>query len=373
MRIVYNLIGTFNSGGMERIIIAKANAFAEMGYEVAIVTTDQKGRKPFYPLHTNVQTFDLDVNYSINNGQLLRKVVCYPFKQLKHKKRLKVLLSTLDPDIVISSYGNEITILHQIPTRAKKILEIHFCKNFRLLQNKKFLWRFINTLRYKKEAKLIPKFDKFVVLTQEDKGYWGNMRNIEVIPNFITNLPKQKAALDKKVCIAIGRLTYQKGFDYLIKIWGIIHAQCPDWKLEIYGNGELREDLQSLIQELHLTDSIKLRPSTSNIDEVYNNSSVLLMTSRYEGLPMVLLEAMAHGLPVVSYTYKCGPKDLVEDGKNGVLVQYGDVAGFASKAADLLKNPQKIKQMGENAFHTAANYSKERIISKWIELFETLV
>ena len=137
MRILYNLIGTFNSGGMERIIIAKANTLAEMGYEVIIVTTDQRGRKSFYSLHPNVQTFDLNINYSANNGQLLKKVFCYPFKQWKHKKRLKVLLYNIDPDIIISAYGNEITIIHQIPTRAKKLLEIHFCKGFRLLQNNK--------------------------------------------------------------------------------------------------------------------------------------------------------------------------------------------------------------------------------------------
>lgn len=373
MKIVYNLIGTFNSGGMERIIIAKANTFAEMGHEVAIVTTDQRNRTPFYPLHTNVQTFDLDINYSVNNGQLLRKVLCYPFKQLKHRQRLTALLADLDPDIIISAYGNEITVIHQIPTRAKKILEIHFCKDFRVLQNKKFLWRLINILRSKHEAKLINKFDKFVVLTKEDKEYWGNLPNIEVIPNFVSKLPGQKATLDKKVCIAIGRLTYQKGFDLLIKIWEIIHRQCPDWELKIYGNGELHAELQTMIIDAHLENVVTLMPSTSCIGEVYRNSSILLMTSRYEGLPMVLLEAMSYGLPVVSYACKCGPKDLIEDGVNGLLVQEGDSENFANRTIALLKDHQRIKQMSENAFKMAVNYSKDNIVRKWIELFNTII
>lgn len=373
MKIVYNLIGTFNSGGMERIIIAKANAFAEMGHEVTIVTTDQKNRKPFYLLHTNVQTFDLNINYSVNNGQLLRKVLCYPFKQLKHRRRLKALFAELDPDIIISAYGNEITIIHQIPTRAKKILEIHFCKDFRLLQNKKFLWRLINVLRSKHEAKLIKKFDKFVVLTKEDKEYWGNLPNIEVIPNFISELPRQKAALDKKVCIAVGRLTYQKGFDVLIKIWETIHKQCPDWVLKIYGNGELHDELQAMIFDAHLEDVVTLMPSTSCISEVYRNSSILLMTSRYEGLPMVLLEAMSYGLPVISFACKCGPKDLIEDGVNGLLVHEGDIEDFAERTIALLKDSQQIKQMGENAFKMAVNYSKDNIIRKWVKLFNSIV
>ena len=242
MKILYNLIGTFNSGGMERVIIAKANTLVEKGYEVIIVTTDQRGRKPFFPLHPQIRTYDLDINYSINNGRLIEKVLCYPIKQWKHKKKLKALLSELKPDIIISTYGNEITIIPQIQTTAKKILEIHFCKGFRQMQNNKLLWRLINIQRAKVEAKLVKKFDKFVVLTNEDRNYWGNMSNIEVIPNFISELPVQRAALKNKICIAVGRLTYQKGFDRLIKIWQMINKQCPDWELRIYGNGELHDE-----------------------------------------------------------------------------------------------------------------------------------
>lgn len=373
MKILYNLIGTFNSGGMERIIIAKANTFATMGYEVIIITTDQKGRKSFYPLHQRVQTYDLDINYSENNGQLLRKVICYPFKQWKHKKRLKSLISNLDPDIIISAYGNEITIIHQIPTRAKKILEIHFCKGFRSLQNKNILWRLINVQRSKMEAKLINKFDKFVVLTKEDRDYWGNLSNIEVIPNFISELPQQRAVLNKKVCIAVGRLTYQKRFDDLIRIWQIINEQCPDWELKIYGSGELYSKLQTMIREFCLENSITIMPSTSHIDDVYRSSSILLLTSRYEGLPMVLLEAMSYGLPVVAYACKCGPRDLIENGVNGMLVQEGNIKDFADKTIRLLKNPQMIDQIGNNAFKMAVNYSKDNIIRKWIDLFNGLV
>ena len=373
MKILYNLIGTFNSGGMERIIIAKANTFATMGYEVIIITTDQKGRKSFYPLHQRVQTYDLDINYSENNAQLLRKVICYPFKQWKHKKRLKSLISNLDPDIIISAYGNEITIIHQIPTRAKKILEIHFCKGFRSLQNKNILWRLINVQRSKMEAKLINKFDKFVVLTKEDRDYWGNLSNIEVIPNFISELPQQRAVLNKKVCIAVGRLTYQKRFDDLIRIWQIINEQCPDWELKIYGSGELYSKLQTMIREFCLENSITIMPSTSHIDDVYRSSSILLLTSRYEGLPMVLLEAMSYGLPVVAYACKCGPRDLIENGVNGMLVQEGNIKDFADKTIRLLKNPQMIDQIGNNAFKMAVNYSKDNIIRKWIDLFNGLV
>lgn len=372
MKILYNLTGTFNSGGMERVITAKANAFAEMGYEVVIVTTDQRSRKPFFPLHPHIQTYDLDINYSVNNGQLLRKVLCYPFKQRRHKKRLKTLVSKLDPDIIISTYGNEIALIPHITTRAKKILEIHFCKDFRLLQNEKWIWRKINTRRSQKEAKVITLFDKFVVLTKEDKGYWGNLSNIEVIPNFISNFPSQRATLNKKTCIAVGRLTYQKGFDRLIKIWKLVNKQCPEWKLEIYGNGELRDELQMMIRESHLEKSVTIIPSTPHIDEIYQQSSILLMTSRYEGFGMVLLEAMSHGLPVISYACKCGPKDLIEEGENGFLVQEGNVEEFASKTIDLLNNPQRIDKMGENAFEMAKRYSKENVISKWVELFNTI-
>ena len=128
-----------------------------------------------------------------------------------------------------------------------------------------------------------------------------------------------------------------------------------------------------MIQDFRLEKSITIMPSTTQIDKAYCNSSVLLLTSRYEGLPMVLLEAMSHGLPVVAYTCKCGPKDLIEDGVNGLLVQEGNIEEFATKTIGLLNNTSKINQMGANAFKMAADYSKENIMHRWIELFNTLI
>lgn len=373
MKIVYCLAGTFNSGGMERVITNKANYLAGKGYEVLIITTEQKGRPSFFSLHPAIRTFDLGINYSDDiNKNIFLKAVCFLWKRHKHLSALKKGLIVESPDITISTFGTEVTFLHKIKDGSKKIVEIHFSKYFRLQYDRKGLWRWVDRLRSRQDEKLVSHYDKFVVLTNEDKGYWGNCANITVIPNFITSVPLVQANVENKVCLAVGRLTYQKGFDSLVKIWSIVHKRFPDWQLHIYGSGELQENLYSLIGELRLNEVVRIFSPTRNIGEVYIGSSLLLMSSHYEGLPMVLLEAFSYGLPVVSFACKCGPKDLIEDGVNGFLVAEGDIESFADRVSIILSNDSLRKQMGQAAYQSSLNYTEDKIMSQWIHLFESL-
>ena len=373
MKIIYCIAGTCHSGGMERVLANKANYLTGHGYEVVIVTTDQQGLPPFFPLAEQIRCIDLGINYEENNGKsFANKLLHYPLKQYRHKKRLAAILKREKPDITVSMFCNDAGFITRINDGSKKVLEIHFSKFKRLQYNRKGLWRLADLWRSKQDEKTVRRFDKFVVLTEEDKGYWGNLPNITVIPNANTFAIPQTAALENKKVIAVGRYTHQKGFERLIEAWHILSPEFPDWKLDIIGDGEERDKLQQLIRFYHLEEQVTLASPTKSIDKVYLDASVLAMSSRYEGLPMVLLEAQAFGLPIVSFACKCGPKDIVADSETGFLVEENDIEGLARQLAKVMKDKNLRKQMGRKAKEASLRYAEDAVMAKWTALFDSL-
>lgn len=373
MKIVYCLKSTFNSGGMERIVISKANHFSTLGHNVWIVTTDQKKRASFFPLGKNVRTEDLNINYDdIADYSFIKKICSRNKKLKKHKKELQRLVETIRPDIIISTFGNEIDFIHNLQTNSKIIGEIHFSRNYRLLLHQSYL-RFIAnkwlTYKFKKNVK---KLDAFVCLTREDSKNWRGVKNLYVIPNFINNKTPTPALLNSKTVIAAGRLEYQKGYDYLIEAWSIVSKHYPDWKLEIYGSGPLENNLKLQIKNQCLSNTVSIYPPTHEIYNKLSESSIYVLSSRYEGLPMVLLEAMSCGLPIVAFECQCGPRDLIENTNAGLLVPCKDVEGLADSICSLIEDSKKRKIMGETAYQEADKYLFPVIIQKWMSLFNQL-
>ena len=373
MKIVYCIAGTYNSGGMERVLASKANWLSEHGYEVSIVTTDQKGRKPFFSLNEEIKTYDLGINYADNNGRSFgNKLVHYPVKQWKHKSKLSHLLKKLRADMVVCMFNNDASFICNIKDGSRKILEIHFSKFKKLQYGRKGLWKLADEWRTKQEEKTVRRFDKFVVLTEEDKSYWGNVPNIIVIPNARTFETEDMAALDNKIVLAVGRLEYQKGFDRLIEIWKKVCSYTNCWNLVIVGDGSMREMLQKQIDELGISDRTIIVRGTNDIKNYYMNVSIVVMTSRYEGLPMALLEAQTFGLPIVSYACKCGPKDIVSDGVDGFIVPENAEARFVYRMVELMNKDELRKKMGGEAKKSSEHFSQNNIMQKWTNLFESM-
>lgn len=221
--------------------------------------------------------------------------------------------------------------------------------------------------------KLVNKYDKFVCLTYEDKEYWISNSNLVVIPNFISHYPLKCASLKSHTVIAVGRLSYQKGYERLVDAWRIVTQYHPFWVLKIFGSGEKRDYVNNCIIESNLEKVIEIHEPTSDIQREYLNSSIFVLSSRYEGLPMVLLEAMSCGLPVVSYDCKCGPKDIIEDGVDGFLVREGDIDDLARKIMLLIESEDLREQMGTKAYQKSKLYSQETIMAKWEEVFESVI
>lgn len=371
MKITYCIAGTRHSGGMERVLANKANWLVRHGHEVNIVTTDQCGEESFFVLDERIKCHDLAIGYEENNGKsIFNKALHYPFKQYRHKRKLEKLLRELKSDVVVSMFCNDANFLPKIKDGSKKVLEIHFSR-YKLLQyNRKGLWALADRWRSANYKNIARRFDRFVVLTHEDAGYWNGLDNMVVIPNARTFTCDKPACLNNKEVIAVGRYNYQKGYERLIEAWKIIHKEAPDWQLRILGDGELRPEMERKAQDSGLQDSIVFGRATTDIKTIYRNASILALSSRYEGLPMVLLEAQAAGLPIVSFSCKCGPKDVIRDGKNGYLVEEGDVQGLAEKLLVLIKDERLRKEMGRQAFEDSKRYDEELIMQQWLKVFE---
>lgn len=376
MKILYCTHSTYNPGGMERVLLNKVTYLSQLpGWEVSVVTTDQHQRPPFYPFPEKVWMTDLDINYSDDNDKgAWKKITGYLRKRKEHKRKLTALLEKERPDIVVSLYPSESSFIPDIKDGSKKVLELHFCKFFRLQYGRKGLLGRIDKWRTRQDEQIVRRFDKFVVLTHEDKGYWGNLPNIEVIPNAAMHVSESYSDVTNKRVIAVGRLDYQKGFDRLIEAWEWIQrtGKFADWQLDIFGQGEWREMLQRMVDEKGLQDTVQIHQPTKQIGEEYVKSSLLVMSSHYEGFPMVMIEAMACGLPVVSFDYKCGPKDIIQHGINGLLVPEGDVKALAHAMRKVMTDEVYRKMLSQNAKKVVDTYSEEAVMKQWIRLFTSI-
>ena len=375
MKILYQIHSTYNPGGMERVLLNKVKYFVEKkGWEVVVVTTDQHGRPSFYPFPDSVRMIDLDINYSDDNGKpFLKKLAGYFRRRQEHKKRLEGLLKKERPDVVDCFYPGECSFVPSLKDGSRKVMELHQSKLFHHQYNRSGLMGLADKVRAWMDERLVRKFDRFVVLTQEDMQMWGEMPGIRVIPNAANFIAEKYSDCSAKRVIAVGRLDYQKSFDRLIQVWEKVHQQMPDWRLDIFGQGEWQEMLQGMIDERRLQETVKLNRPTKNIGQEYSESSMIVMSSHYEGFPMVMIEAMACGLPAVSFDFKCGPRDIIKEGENGLVVKDGDIDGLAKTMMTLMRDDELRRKMGENAKRVVETFSEAKVMDKWVRLYEETV
>lgn len=377
MKLIYCIHSLYNPGGMERVLLNKVVWFSEhTDWEIVIVTTDQKNRPTFYPFPDGVRMVDLGVNYSDDNGKgFLAKFCGFIKRRQIHKQLLNRLLKEEKPDIVDCFYPGECSFVPSLKDCSKKVMELHQSKLFHHQYNRSGLMGLADKIRAKMDERLVRKFDSFVVLTEEDAAMWGDVPNIKVIPNAARFISSGYSSCQNKRVIAVGRLDYQKGFDRLIKAWEIVcrDEYLSDWHLDIFGQGEWQDMLQQMIDERGLQDRVTLNKPTKDIAKEYASSSMLVMSSHYEGFPMVMIEAMACGLPVVTFDYKCGPRDIIDYEINGLLVKDGDIEGLAQALMRLMNDDDLRQKMGENARLVVDRYSEEKVMNKWLELYSKIL
>lgn len=349
------------SGGTERVGTIIANKLSEKGYDVRILSAWNSG-EPFFFVNKNIQ-----VDYLLNpkkEGKLYRTVI-YPILKLRKyiiKNNIDIMI---DIDTVLSYY----TTRAILGTKCKLISWEHF--NYWAME------RLGEAKRYKAK-KLIKKYaSAMVVLTDEDRIMHNEKYKLpEKFVRTINNPCLSNVEIDykfkNKIFISVGRLTYQKGYDKLLDAWAIIEKSIADWKLIIVGTGELEESLKDKKNKMKLRN-VYFAGHTDNVGEFYKKASAYVLSSVYEGFPMVILEAQSYGLPVISFDCKTGPKDLIENNKTGFLVKDGNVEELAQKMLEFTRNEKEAEQMSNNVQQSIRKYELETIILKWCKLIEDII
>ena len=377
MKVVYVLNDIGAQGGGIKIIIDKANYLAErFGYDVSIVSWSNCPDKIFYYVSDKVKKEYLDIHYY---SQYHYK---YPIRLWKKyilnknlKNRLNHVVQRIDPDILICLSVHKADIVCSLKCRAKKIIECHEARFFmtsRIWNHSTLTFalnKFYSMLYFRTIEK---KADVVITLTDGAKQLWHKAKHVEVIPDFSSIINKDYSDCKNKRIIAVGRLGKEKGFERLLDIWLIVSKKYPDWHLDIYGDGELKEQLYNKIESNHIRN-VTLCGAKSNISKEYSESSICAVTSYFEGFSLVLLEAIKHGVPCIAYDCPFGPRNIIEDGKCGFLIEEGNITLFAEKLCILIEDEQLRHHFSKAALERAKFFDTGTIMMRWKKLFEDLI
>lgn len=376
MTVLYCLVDLINSGGIERVTTDKLNAFSADGeINALVVTTSQCGRTNFFPLNQNIRHIDL----GIPMGGAIKSIngIIFRLRALKKIKRsLENILIQEKVDICVFVARWDFLLFPFKKWKGVTILESHFFVNAKnVIPSKK---RFFNKAKEFfvsfVHRQLRKRATAFVVLTKYERGLLSiREKNVYQCYN-PCSFQRNESPLIEKCVVAVGRLTFLKGFSLLISAWKKVSQEFPDWRLEIWGEGELRKTLQQEINILGLSDNVFLKGRTSYIHEKYKNASVFVLSSISEGLGMVLLEAMSAGLPVVSFDCEAGPREIVEHNINGYLVPPRDTEELAESIKKVLRSSVDERlAMGRESLRIVKKFSPEIIITQWKKLFQQLM
>lgn len=377
LKIVYCTPAIYSAGGVERVVTLKASYFAEeYGYDVTIIVTEGKGRDSFFPLSDKVKVVNFDINFEeLWNVSFLKELVLYTKKLKIYKKLLTAKLLQLHPDITISTLRREINFLSGIRDGSVKIGELHLNRqNIRGIdENCNNVFKKLLSYWWKRElVHHLKNLDKFIVLSEHAATEWPELNNICVIPDPLPIEAKEVSNLQKKRIITIGRYSYEKGYDMLLNAWKIVEKQVSDWQLDIYAVGD-SEPYGQMVKDLGInTERCHLYGSVKDVKSEYLNSSIFVLSSRYEGFGLVLIEAMACGLPIVSFDCPCGPHDIVTNGKEGMLIENGNVMALAHGLITLINDEDMRKSMSETARTNALRFNFNQIADEWKCLFESM-
>ena len=377
MKIYYIYTALVTKGGADRVIAEKANWLAEHGHEIAIITDTQMGREPVFPLSPKVRLIDLAVDFSQEYGHgFLVRIWMYYKLMRQYRKMVTDVLMKDRPDIVISTLGRDISFITKIKDGSIKIGEAHttkhFIRNFHLLEQRNVVFMYLTKFFRWHMDRQVNRLDALVVLTTQDQHDWGDKIPVYVIPNSFPFYPDKPSLCENKQAIIVGRYNSAKGYNYLIDAWKIVYQKHPDWIINIFGSGEYEDRVRKQIQDHGLQDVVIMNNPIDHIMEEYQKSSIYVMSSVFEGFAMVLLEAMSCGLPCVSFDCPYGPRNVITDGEDGILVEYLNSQALADNICKLIENEELRKRMGNNGRRNVLRFSRETIMPQWVELFKSL-
>ena len=332
-------------------------------YAVTILSLNNNDSNPFYQFSNKINFVRIKAQ-----GNALNYIKAYI-------KGLQEQVDAIQPDIVcVCDDGLKAFFIPQfLRTKATIIYERHVSKEIEMNESSNSLKKITVRLKWLLMRLLAPRFSKFIVLTKGNVQEWKSLKNLKIIPNPLSFFPNQSSRLQNKKVIAVGKQGYQKGYDLLLHSWKLVYEKHPDWALEIYGTIAAEYKLQELAYELGIGNIVHFYPPVKDIQTKYLDASIYAMSSRFEGFGMVLIEAMACGLPCVSFDCPHGPADIITHGEDGILVSKGDLNELTKGLIDLIEKKALRQEMGAKAKENVKRYLPEHIMPIWDHLFQQLV
>ena len=377
MRIRYLLLNAYGGGGTIRTTLSVASALAERGHDVEVASVVQRRPQPHFPFSPEVRLVSLTSPFHpVRRGSraLLRRTK----SRLAHPKDRRCATLTRAHDLWVSRYIRAQDDCVVVATRMTLNLALATLRTDRQVAVAQEHGHLAKAAEVRASyATHYPQLDALAVLTEEDatayRSLLGDSCPVFVMPNSLPHgMSLRRAPLTAKVAVAAGGLVPVKGFDLLIDAWRPIAAEHPDWRLRIYGGGELHSDLAGRIARAGLTGTVTLEGFASDLAQRLDEASIFVLSSRREGYPLVLIEALAAGLPVVAFDCPTGPAVILEGGRCGILVPVGDTAALTDGIRRLITDEAERRHLADAAALRARDFDIEATAKRWEELFADL-
>ena len=360
MKIAYLINHLDLHGGIEKMTTLKINAWIELyNYDVVLITKKKEAKNLIYDLNKNCKVINLEIT-NFEGGRYLKNVKNY----FTLYKKISDILKSEKVNIVITTLTSiDSLILPFMVKKIPKILEFHHSGIY------------LNEVTWKYKKYFLKKYDATVVLNKDEAKYY-NLPNHYIIPNFLEKTDRlKKERKQNKIIISAGRIDPIKQFDHMVEIWSLIVSENPGWQFHIYGDGSAAEKakLNELIQKKGLSQTFKIYDASKRLQEKLEEASIFVLTSKSESFSLVILEAMNKNLPVISYDSPNGPRNIITNNVDGIIVPINNKHIFSSKLNMLMNNESERNKLISNQPFKIQEFAREKIMEKWNELISGLI
>lgn len=359
LRIVYFLRDITDCGGIQQVTSMIVNSLIKSeDYDISIVSLYHKNQTPFFEIDSRIGYYKL-FDHPINPRTGILKIIKQLENKIKKDKPELMIIQGAEFSTYVSSY-------------IWKNVKVIVCEHGYFNMGRPLGLHWIGRNRALKRARAI------ITLTFLDAENYKKASKRNILIKYIYNpcLNESKTCsgfdLSAKTIVSCGRMDSVKRFEHAIEAARIVISKHPDWQWFIYGNGSNWNDLQQMVSDYKLQNNVFLKGYEKDKDVIYGNKSIFVLTSKFEGFGMVLIEAMQHHLPVVSYDVNYGPKEIIDDSMNGCLVPDGNIEELAKTIGKLIEDVDTRKKISENAYNGLDKFSLEKITDQWIKLFESI-